>query len=241
MQLLEILRTDKWVTSGGKNTSAPIGLFECPSCKGTVEKVKQAGLKARSCGSAECRKATFQANPHNKGKRGTNTLSSVPYYSTLKERYRQASQKYLASEDWNTFNKFFTDMQPSYAKIRELSVKVYLDVQDGKFSPETSKWRAVSELAKYKKTGDEHSKFLYLVESQGFVKIGVTNDVQGRVSTISTCNPFEVKVILAQEVGSAYQVEKFLHDKFKDTNVRGEWFKLTSNDIAYITEHLSSL
>jgi len=241
MQLLEILRTDKWVTSGGKNTSAPIGLFECPSCKCTVEKVKQAGLKARSCGAATCRKATFQANPDNRGNTSIAPITKMPYYSVLKEKYRLLKQTHSYDNSIGTFKKFYDCIIIRYTDIRANSGKVRLTVSGPTATVDTINVEAVSELAKYKKTGDENSKFLYLVESQGFVKIGVTNDVQGRVSTISTCNPFEVKVILAQEVGSAYQVEKFLHDKFKDTNVKGEWFKLTSNDIAYITEHLSSL
>jgi hypothetical protein len=60
----------------------------------------------------------------------------------------------------------------------------------------------------------------YLLECEGFLKIGVSNNVKGRLATIRTGNPFEVKLIAVSD----QNIESMMHLKFEHLRARGEWF-----------------
>lgn len=72
---------------------------------------------------------------------------------------------------------------------------------------------------------------LYLIECQGFLKIGVAYDVLRRVAELSTGNPFELKVLAIYGYENAQVVEGSLHQRFSTKQVRGEWFSLDENDV----------
>jgi len=65
----------------------------------------------------------------------------------------------------------------------------------------------------------------YFIESGGFVKIGKTNNLKQRISTISVGNP-TYRMLFA--IGADY--EKLYHRKFEEKRHRGEWFKLNLMD-----------
>lgn len=77
------------------------------------------------------------------------------------------------------------------------------------------------------------SSYLYLVESAGHVKIGITNDVNKRLSSIRTSTPFGVSLIQSWDLGEemVYKVEQHLHSLYSEYSVRLEWFKLSSAQI----------
>lgn len=67
-------------------------------------------------------------------------------------------------------------------------------------------------------------KSIYVFESNGQFKIGVSKNVIARLKSIKTGNP-NVRVIFASEaMANAYAIESMLHAHFADYRVNGEWF-----------------
>lgn len=73
-------------------------------------------------------------------------------------------------------------------------------------------------------------QYLYLLESAGFFKIGVANDVASRIAQLSTGNPNPIKLVMCFSFENAQPVEKALHQKYGRQRVRGEWFMWNAGD-----------
>ena len=79
------------------------------------------------------------------------------------------------------------------------------------------------------------SKFVYLIEAEnGLVKIGISSNVQRRLSTLNTASPVELWILAYAQPPSAAKLEKKLHNTYSDKRVRGEWFRLSHADVAEI-------
>ena len=92
-------------------------------------------------------------------------------------------------------------------------------------------------LNKYNYRADNKiSVGVYLLESQGFYKIGATTDVVKRVKVLQCGNPSPIKVVLFCQVDKARKVEKALHHKYSSRNVSGEWFKLSKKEVSEVSE-----
>lgn len=77
---------------------------------------------------------------------------------------------------------------------------------------------------KYDSLGDRC--FIYLVECDGYYKIGMTTGWPGRrLSSLQTSSPHEMELIDYFEGGS--RLERILHYRYRDFRVRGEWFEKT--------------
>lgn len=68
----------------------------------------------------------------------------------------------------------------------------------------------------------------------GSIKIGKTQNLNNRLTTFGLKLPFDVELVYKFECGDCHQVEKFLHDYFKDKRKNGEWFDITKADIEWI-------
>lgn len=68
-------------------------------------------------------------------------------------------------------------------------------------------------------------KHLYIIQSAqtGAIKIGRTSDIDQRIKTLQTSNPYPLKVILFVE--SYGYLERELHERLKQYKTNGEWFK----------------
>jgi len=75
---------------------------------------------------------------------------------------------------------------------------------------------------------------LYLIKCQKYCKIGVTNDVQGRLAQLATGNPFAMEVLASYRFKNPSYIESALHQKFENKHLRGEWFELSSEDFIAI-------
>ena len=74
---------------------------------------------------------------------------------------------------------------------------------------------------------------LYLIKCNNeFFKIGIANDLQSRLASLQTGNPYPLIVEFCFEFQSAAVVEKALHQKFAHCRSRGEWFKFLTADMA---------
>lgn len=77
--------------------------------------------------------------------------------------------------------------------------------------------------------------YVYLIQSStGHYKIGHTANPLKRLRTFEAKLPFEIEYVHLIATTNRFALEKELHTKFADRRVRGEWFALTSADIAYI-------
>ena len=85
-----------------------------------------------------------------------------------------------------------------------------------------------------------HSKeteYLYLVQADKYIKIGVAKDPINRLVSISTGCPFKPELIATKKLDKlCYLVERYLHILYADKRVNGEWFELTSKDIKEIIQ-----
>ena len=76
--------------------------------------------------------------------------------------------------------------------------------------------------------------YIYLLENQWFHKIWKTINVQGRISSLATANPYPIKLIHYYKTKDYTTEEERLHKKFKNKRHNLEWFQLDWNDIDYI-------
>lgn len=73
--------------------------------------------------------------------------------------------------------------------------------------------------------------YIYIIEIDGYFKIGRTKDIKKRLVSIKTSNANKEKVVLLLEVPYYKSAEKLLHFKFRRKRIKGEWFSLTKEDI----------
>jgi hypothetical protein len=71
---------------------------------------------------------------------------------------------------------------------------------------------------------------VYLFESDGFYKIGHTNDVAGRLREEQTGNPHEIRLVTSftAPFSYCYVFEQTWHKRLSSYHQRGEWFYLTT-------------
>jgi len=72
---------------------------------------------------------------------------------------------------------------------------------------------------------------VYIVECQGFYKIGKTTNLKQRLSDIQMANPFHLDVVHTIFTGDYDKVEAGLHKIYSQQNVSGEWFSLGPQDL----------
>ena len=68
--------------------------------------------------------------------------------------------------------------------------------------------------------------YVYLIGSQGHVKIGIAIDVRSRLSALQTSSPLKLKPLKSWKCLDAVASEKRLHKKFAKFRQSGEWFQL---------------
>jgi hypothetical protein len=77
---------------------------------------------------------------------------------------------------------------------------------------------------------------IYIDDSAGerFFKIGMTSSFGPRFKMHQCSSPFDVSVVVAYFCENMRTEEKYLHDLFKEKNIRGEWFRLNDDDLNVI-------
>lgn len=69
------------------------------------------------------------------------------------------------------------------------------------------------------------------------IKIGVSRDPKSRLEHLSTANPYPLTLLYSVAFkceADAYATETMLHDKFKKSKSRGEWFTGLNMDYAIL-------
>ena len=75
-----------------------------------------------------------------------------------------------------------------------------------------------------------------------YYKIGISKDVNSRLSSIQTGNPRTVEYIYSTPLGGkALTIEKLLHKHYRRFNTSGEWFLLQEEEVSELIEFLDTL
>jgi hypothetical protein len=78
------------------------------------------------------------------------------------------------------------------------------------------------------------SGFVYLLCAEGgYYKIGKSKSPQSRVKAFRSL-PFKVRLVHQIKSANAPWLERFLHERFADCCIIGEWFRLSDADVAAI-------
>lgn len=75
---------------------------------------------------------------------------------------------------------------------------------------------------------------VYILECQGFYKIGKSGHLKHRLNQMQIANPYKLNLIHTIPTDDHTKVERALHIIFADNQLSGEWYKLDQNDIADI-------
>lgn len=84
--------------------------------------------------------------------------------------------------------------------------------------------------------------YLYIltIEGKNSFKVGVTNDIDKRLSNIQTGNPDKISIFFCDQIDEAYSIESKIKIKYKKYIKNGEWYEdITPNEIKkYIFKQL---
>jgi hypothetical protein len=80
---------------------------------------------------------------------------------------------------------------------------------------------------------------VYVIEVDGFFKIGYTQSFKKRMMEIKISSPHPINVIYKFHTNYGLEIEKILQESFEDKRVSGEWFDLDREDLYDIYISLS--
>ena len=78
------------------------------------------------------------------------------------------------------------------------------------------------------------SGYVYLINAGEFYKIGISRNINQRVTKLSTLPPFNITLVCIIKTDDMMGLEKELHETFSEKRVNGEWFTLSGEDVSYI-------
>lgn len=137
-------------------------------------------------------------------------------------------------------------LQKASDTIHELEQKGFIERQNNSYETfHTSMWKLSNKWRKYKPTEENtahtpltNEGFIYLVKLDKHYKIGKSVLPEQRLKEF-TLLPFPLEEICIELVEDYEQVERELHEQFKQKRVRGEWFELNQDDIEIIKKYLA--
>lgn len=81
----------------------------------------------------------------------------------------------------------------------------------------------------------EKQTYVYFMLAGKYIKIGFSNNIHSRMSTLQTGNPSKIQLLCA--INGRREEELMLHKKFKDYHYKGEWFHY----VAPIKEYIENI
>jgi hypothetical protein len=85
--------------------------------------------------------------------------------------------------------------------------------------------------------GPEERGVYLLRSNSGLVKIGCTKNIFRRMSTYVSGVPEDLVLFAFAQTKQHKASERYLHFLYKDKRVKGEWFNLNDNDLAYLLDN----
>lgn len=87
-------------------------------------------------------------------------------------------------------------------------------------------------------------KSIYVVENQyGFVKIGVSSNVNSRINVLSKQGGFEIlNLYVTKPCSNGYEIENRIHKSLKACHINGEWFEIKFKEaVKVVLDNFNSL
>lgn len=81
-----------------------------------------------------------------------------------------------------------------------------------------------------------HQSYVYVLESNGFYKIGFSDKPEARVRRLQTGSPAPIRLVHCLRTPFFREIEQLLHTRFSSQRISGEWFELFDDDLRYIRE-----
>ncbi|MGI5927017.1 MAG: GIY-YIG nuclease family protein [Thermacetogeniaceae bacterium] len=92
------------------------------------------------------------------------------------------------------------------------------------------------EIARKVKVGKNEGVVYVIGDTYGNYKVGYAKSFYMRMEDFMTMFPYGPEVIKIIKTKEMRMLERELHDKFRHKNIRGEWFKLSDQDLKWIDE-----
>ncbi len=83
--------------------------------------------------------------------------------------------------------------------------------------------------------------YLYLFGMRDIVKIGISKNLEKRIRILNSLLIDDTKLIFSIKIKNYSKIEKILHNKYKEKRIKGEWFRLTEDNINEIKQYLNSI
>jgi hypothetical protein len=72
-----------------------------------------------------------------------------------------------------------------------------------------------------------------------YIKIGKTKSLKQRLSNLQSGCPFHLHLWLGIRTSKADEIEKFLHKRYEEDNLRGEWFCLSTQQLDELAQFVN--
>lgn len=82
--------------------------------------------------------------------------------------------------------------------------------------------------------------WIYIVQCGDHYKIGKTKNVKRRFIQLQSSMPYPLRLEHQSQHDNVVQVERELHTMFHDKWIRGEWFKLSDEDLAWFKKGIAT-
>lgn len=82
-------------------------------------------------------------------------------------------------------------------------------------------------------------QYVYIIENidNGAIKIGVAHNPETRLKQLQTGSVSELRIVYQSYLCSnAFDIEKITHIHFKDQHIRGEWYRISKDDVIRFLE-----
>ena len=96
---------------------------------------------------------------------------------------------------------------------------------------------SLSEGQKARNEATRHKKRVkvYLIRAEnGLVKIGKTANIESRFSTLNHASPIDLELVHVFDTLFGDELEEELHALYDDRRIKGEWFRLSDQDVREI-------